>query len=59
MYSAPGHAGVNHEDYLLGKAIDKAVDPLAINDEKVYCILFLWSEKQNLIVHFIVQSRLT
>ena len=35
MYSAPGHSGVNHEDYLLGKAIDKAVDPLATNDEKV------------------------
>ena len=34
MYSAPGHAGVNHEDYLLGKAIDKAVDPLATNDAK-------------------------
>ena len=35
MYSAPGHAGVNREDYLLGKAIDKAVDPLATSDEKV------------------------
>merc|ERR1711973_382060 len=27
MYSAPGQ--INHEEYLLGKAIDKAVDPLA------------------------------
>jgi hypothetical protein len=35
MYSAPGHSGVNREEYLLGKAIDKAVDPLATNDEKV------------------------
>ncbi|CAB3993304.1 Hypothetical predicted protein [Paramuricea clavata] len=34
MYSAPGHSGVNHEEYLLGKSIDKAVDPLAANDEK-------------------------
>ncbi|XP_046860017.1 pre-mRNA-splicing factor CWC25 homolog [Xenia sp. Carnegie-2017] len=33
MYSAPGHAGINHEEYLLGKSIDKAVDPLAQNDE--------------------------
>lgn len=35
MYSAPGHSGVNHEEYLLGKSIDKAVDPLAADEEKV------------------------
>ena len=35
MYSAPGHAGINCEKYLLGKAIEKAVDPMAGSDEKV------------------------
>ena len=45
MYSAPGHSGVNHEDYLLGKAIDKAVDPLAANDEKVPTFI-IWSTIQ-------------
>ena len=41
MYSAPGHAGVNREEYLLGKSIDKAVDPLATNEEKVLSLLFI------------------
>ena len=35
MYSAPGQTGVNREEYLLGKSIDKSVDPLAVNEEKV------------------------
>ena len=35
MYSAPGQ--INREEYLLGKAIDKAVDPLA-QDVQLVCI---------------------
>ena len=46
MYSAPGHAGVNREDYLLGKAIDKAVDPLATNDEKVPQYKYVFSSSK-------------
>ena len=33
MYSAPGQ--LNREEYLLGKAIDKAVDPLAQDKQVV------------------------
>ena len=36
MYAASGSGQVDHELYLLGKAVDKAVDPMAQENEEVH-----------------------
>ena len=35
MYAAAGSSQVDHELYLLGKPVDKAVDPMAKENEEV------------------------
>ena len=37
MYAAAAGGQVDHELYLLGKPVDKAVDPMAQGDEEVCC----------------------
>ena len=41
MYAAAAAGQVDREMYLLGKPVDKAVDPMAQNDEEVSLTLSL------------------
>lgn len=41
MYAAAAGGQVDHELYLLGKPVDKAVDPMAQGDEEVCSKLFI------------------